>query len=392
MSRRFLKLGSTAAAIVVLLAGAVHLGRASGGLVLVSILSPASGATLSGTVDVDVDASATYGIYSVQLLVDGQKTGAPDRTQVSLYHYIIPLDTKALANGSHSLSILATDWSVNPPLAGKQAVSAPVHVRVANAVAAPPGHGRVYPWHTNVVGTTFWVGEIFNGSIADGSQVCSAYDDEWAYHWSGKKTGTAGPGTDCAGAATGGCDGIPSGSGASFQCSTEARTAANGFFPTSPLVHPRENPFYLDLPFDDVNDPTAFAERCRVIPWAGDPGYSGRCSDANFSYMKNRWVRIVGPNGHACYGQIEDAGPSHDDLYHDAAYVFGSSEARPVQGEFNDAGMDVSPALNGCLGFAQLDGDTDRISWQFVDAADVPAGPWVRIVTKRPYYGTHNHS
>ncbi len=186
------------------------------------------------------------------------------------------------------------------------------------------------------------------------------------------------PSTDCKGAPIGGCDGRPSGTGASFKCATEARQAGNGYFPTSSLVHPAENPFYLDLPFDDVNDATAFEERCRVIPWAAG---SSQCSNQNYSFMKNHWVAITGPNGHTCYGQVEDAGPSHGSLYHDANYVFGNSNAQPVQGQFNNAGMDVSPALNGCLGFKELDGDSDKVSWRFVDSP--PAGPWTKIITTR---------
>jgi hypothetical protein len=250
----------------------------------------------------------------------------------------------------------------------------------APAHSAPPT--RIYPAHTNIVATTFWVGEVFDENAADGSQVCSTYDDDWAYHWSGVNHGRVPAGADaCAGAIVGGCDGI---TGANGGCSTERRRAANGYFPTR--VKPLENPFYLDLPFDDVNDPIAFAERCIVIPWARSPGFVGKCRDRSFSYMKNHWVRIAGPNGKTCYGQVEDAGPSHDDLYHDAQYVFGARNARPVQGEFNDAGMDVSPALNGCLGFKELDGDSDRVSWRFVDAAAVPKGPWKRVVTTRQVY------
>jgi hypothetical protein len=149
---------------------------------------------------------------------------------------------------------------------------------------------------------------------------------------------------------------------------------------------PHGNPFYLDLPFDDVNDPIAFAERCKVIPWASQPGFAGHCTDPNFSYMKNHWVRLVGPHGKVCWGQVEDAGPSHGNLYHDAPYVFGSKNLRPSQGQFNDAGLDVSPALNGCLGFSELDGDSDRVSWQFADASRVPNGPWRRIVTTRQVF------
>jgi hypothetical protein len=140
---------------------------------------------------------------------------------------------------------------------------------------------------------------------------------------------------------------------------------------------PQQNPFYLDLPFDDLNDSTAFAERAQVIPWANDPGYAGHVTDTTFSYMKNRWVKLT-KNGRTCYGQNEDAGPGQ---YHDATYVFGSNDARPANKLYNNAGLDVSPALNGCLGYAELDGDNDQVDWQFVDDVDVPNGPWKIIVT-----------
>jgi hypothetical protein len=244
--------------------------------------------------------------------------------------------------------------------------------------AAPPA----YPTHMHVVATTFWVGEVFDPSVPDGSQVCSTYDSQWAYHWSGIDRGRLSRrAVGCAGAIVGGCDGVRTAAGG---CETERRTAANGWFPTH--ARPRENPFYLDLPFDDVNDRIAFRERCRVIPWARERAVAGRCNDPGYSYMKNHWVRLVGPNGRVCYGQVEDAGPSHGDLYHDARYVFGTTDARPVQGAFNNAGLDVSPALNGCLGFRELDGDSDQVSWRFVDAAGVPPGPWRRLVTTRQVY------
>jgi hypothetical protein len=37
--------------------------------------------------------------------------------------------------------------------------------------------------------------------------------------------------------------------------------------------------------------------------------------------------------------------------------------------------------LTGCLSFSELNGDDDRVDWQFVDAADVPRGPWTKLVT-----------
>ena len=246
-----------------------------------------------------------------------------------------------------------------------------------------------YPIHSNIVATTFWVGEIFNASLSDGSQVCSTYDNQWAYHWSGKNIGaTLANASGCPGSYYGGCDGVGSGTGADFKCATETRTAANRYFPND-RSKPLENPFYLDLPYDDLNDPIAFKERCTVIPWAAADNVSAsrnNCANEGYSYIKNHWVKMIGPGGNICYGQIEDAGPSSGSAYHDKAYVFGSTDARPANKQFSGdpsqgAGADVSPALNGCLGFADLDGDNDHMSWQFVDAAAVPAGPWKDVVT-----------
>lgn len=239
---------------------------------------------------------------------------------------------------------------------------------------------RRYPVNTRIISTTFWVGEIFNPKLPDGSQVCSTYDSKWAYHWSGVNKGKVPrDARACPGAIKGGCDGVTNQSGKT--CETQARTAKNDYFPTS-VPKPKENPFYLDLPYDDLNDPVGFANRCADIPWAKDAGYAGHCTDKRFSYMKNRWVEITGPNGRVCYGQIEDAGPSHGKLYHDATYVFGKTDARPMQTHFNHAGMDVSPALNGCLGYAELNGDHDKITWKFIDTASVPKGPWTIVVTR----------
>jgi len=217
-----------------------------------------------------------------------------------------------------------------------------------SAVTSP---GR-YPWHTDIVATTFWVGEVFDPSAADGSQEFSTYDSTWLTSY-------------------GGCDGrIRAGT-----CETEPRTEADDFFPTA--MTPLENPFYLDLPFDDLNDPEGFATRGDVIPWAHEPAYRDLIDDESASLMKNRWVRLRA-NDRTCYGQIQDAGPGQ---YHDAAYVFGDDDRRPANRRFNGAGMDVSPALNGCLGFTELNGENDRVDWQFVDDADVPDGPWRRLVT-----------
>lgn len=221
---------------------------------------------------------------------------------------------------------------------------------VVAVLAVILGGSSTYPWHTGIVATTFWVGEVFDPTADDGSQVISAYDDNWYANY-------------------GGCDGVIIGG----VCGTEARSASNDYFPSS--MRPKQNPFYLDLPFDDVNDPTAFHERGNVIPWAGQPQYANRLDDASVSLMKNRWVELR-RDGHTCYGQIADAGPGE---YSDARYVFGTDDPRPRNARYGGAGLDVSPALNGCLHFSELNGDTDRVNWRFVEFTDVPDGPWLRL-------------
>ncbi|MDM4763265.1 hypothetical protein QT381_09625 [Galbitalea sp. SE-J8] len=231
----------------------------------------------------------------------------------------------------------------------------PSHRPTPTRSSARPSAGSTYPWHHEIVSTTFWVGEVFDPDADDGTQVYSTYDSHWM-------------------TAYGGCDGVVVGG----TCSTEKRTAAHDYFPTS--MTPRQNPFYLDLPFDDLNDRAAHARRGAVIPWASRAPYSSMLRDGNASLMKNRWVELR-KGSRTCFGQIEDAGPGE---YDDAEYVFGTDDRRPLNARYGGAGMDVSPALNGCLGFADLDGDVDRVSWRFVDDADVPAGPWTRIVTTSP--------
>ncbi len=221
------------------------------------------------------------------------------------------------------------------------------------AVVVSQGQDK-YPWHTDIVSTTFWVGEIHDPDAEDGSQEYSTYDSQWMESY-------------------GGCDGIQTSDG----CSTEPRVAGNGYFPSS--MTPLENPFYLDLPFDDLNNPEAFAERGTVIPWAAEEAEDNPAllTSNQHSFMKNRWVKLRKGDA-VCYGQIQDAGPA---LYDDSAYVFGEDDRRPASTEYNGAGLDVSPALNGCLGYSDLDGQDDRVDWQFVDEEDVPDGPWRRIIT-----------
>jgi len=274
--------------------------------------------------------------------------------RVSLLTAAVLCQVGCFAPAGNGSAAVGSGRSGTPRASGPQpsveANSAHPSARVSGGTAHP--RGRRYPLHTGIVATTFWVGEIFDPSSPNGSQVISTYDAHWMRDY-------------------GGCDGIVT----KRVCETERRVSANGFFPAR--MTPRQNPFYLDLPFDDVNDPAAFSQRARVVPWANDPGYAGHAHDPAFSYMKNRWVKIT-RDGRTCYGQIEDAGPGD---YDDYKYVFGTRNRRPANRLYNGAGLDVSPALTGCLRFTELNGDDDRVNWQFVDAVNVPRGPWTRRVT-----------
>ena len=88
----------------------------------ISISSPASGATVSGTVTVTTTVSTNT--TSVQFKVDGANSGAA----VTAAPFSHTLNTTALANGSHTLTAVASD-------ASGQTTSAAVAITVNNAAA-----------------------------------------------------------------------------------------------------------------------------------------------------------------------------------------------------------------------------------------------------------------
>lgn len=191
-----------------------------------------------------------------------------------------------------------------------------------------------YPLHKNITSTVFWVGEPQGGGSSEDNAL-SAWDDEWQKDFGG----------------------------------FDDPANRNGYYPVG--VTPKENPFYLDLPYNDFNDNgNRKANAKLVVPWASEKTWG-----AEESMMKNRWVKLI-KDGVTCYGQIEDAGPYQ---YDDYAYVFGTS--LPKSKLANNAGLDVSPALRDCLKFVGLNNDSNRVDWQFVSAAEVPSGPWSQIIT-----------
>jgi len=90
---------------------------------MVSITSPTSGASVSGTLTMTANASDNVGVVGVQFLLDGANVGA----EVTAAPYSAPWDTTTASRGSHTLTAVARD------AAGNHATSAPVSVTVVNA-------------------------------------------------------------------------------------------------------------------------------------------------------------------------------------------------------------------------------------------------------------------
>jgi hypothetical protein len=98
----------------------------------VRITSPASGATVSGTITVTADASSKNGIAGVQFQYNGINFGAESTSppyQATAYTNNVP-------DGSYTLTAVARDN------AGNRATSAPVNITISNAAPPPAGIKR----------------------------------------------------------------------------------------------------------------------------------------------------------------------------------------------------------------------------------------------------------
>jgi hypothetical protein len=181
-----------------------------------------------------------------------------------------------------------------------------------------------YPWHDAIVTTVFWVGEMPSGNNPVPNHV-SAWDLNWARNFGG----------------------------------TDNPESRRGFIPASFV--PRQNPFYLALPYNDVSCGRTKPEASQIIPWF-------KSSFVRFgqTVLKDRWVAIR-KGEKICYAQWEDVGPFRTDH---AEYVFGSERPRPNLNR--GAGLDVSPAVRDYLGLSS----TDLTDWKFVEFTEVPPGPW----------------
>lgn len=180
-------------------------------------------------------------------------------------------------------------------------------------------------WRRGITATVFWVGEKISERNPT-SNESSAWDPNWQLNY-------------------GGLD----------DPSDRDRYKPAGF-------SPRMNPFYIALPYDDLEpqgDPGAQPEK--IIPWYWK-AYKGTWS----STCKGTWLEIH-YRGKVCYAQWEDCGPYHTD---DWQYVFNGRA--PKSSPTGNAGIEVSPAVRDFLGIRS----GYRVSWKFVGPHEVPQGPW----------------
>jgi hypothetical protein len=101
----------------------------------VSMTAPVAGATVSGPVTLSANASDNIAVASVQFQVDGTAVGAP----ITQAPYTMSWDSTTVANGSHSISAVATDTG------GNTATATPVTITTNNPIPVGPTVDTITP-------------------------------------------------------------------------------------------------------------------------------------------------------------------------------------------------------------------------------------------------------
>jgi hypothetical protein len=186
------------------------------------------------------------------------------------------------------------------------------------------GDRALLPWKYKIVATVFWVGEEASEQNPV-SNIESAWDADWVTHYGG--------------------DDDP--------------IVRLNFMPLDFV--PKLNPFYVALPYNDLDEHHTKPDAAQIIPW-----FNAVFVRDGESVCKGRWVAIRHAK-RVCYAQWEDVGPYQTDHWQ---YVFGGERPRPNAN--HDAGIDVSPAVRDYLGMSGM----DVCDWKFVNTWEVPNGPW----------------
>jgi hypothetical protein len=198
-------------------------------------------------------------------------------------------------------------------------------------------HGALgqYHWKLNIVTTTFWIGERASANNPTPNNR-SSWDGNWSANYGGYD------------------DPSPN--------------ARHNFVP----IHfvPQQNPFYVALPYNDIEGAHTKPEAKQVIPWFG----ATFVRDGQ-TVLKGRWLSVR-HNNKVCYAQWEDCGPFRTA---DWRYVFGDERPKPNLNQ--GAGLDVSPAVRDYLGINAK----DFCDWKFADFREVPPGPWATYGDNNPF-------
>ncbi len=194
-----------------------------------------------------------------------------------------------------------------------------------------------YPWKRNIVATIFWVGELptQNNPVPN---TASSWDTKWQE---------------------------------SFGGYDDPNPAARDWDFTPKAFTPKQNPFYIALPYNDLEGwrrtkPSAQ----KIIPW-----YKERYNGYGRTVIKGTWLAIR-HGTKVCYAQWEDVGPFNTD---DWEYVFG--DARPANTKNSGAGIDISPAVRDYLNLQSA----EKCDWRFVEVEEVPPGPWRKFGDNNPF-------
>ncbi len=270
---------------------------------------------------VQADISTPRGAAKNAVTPHAQKPGAPKVTAPTRRNAA----TRPTANKAPNKNAAA-----RPPVPGS------AQPRVIPRHASPKNPG-VYPWRLNITATVFWVGED-----ASARNPVHNHKSSWDGDWRDNFGGFDNP-------------------------DPQQRTA--DYRPKAFI--PRQNPFYVALPYNDVSRGKHKPEAARVIPW-----FRKEFVKEGQSVCKGKWVQIQ-YNGKYCFAQWEDCGPFTTE---DWPYVFG--DKTPVNMENKRAGIDISPAVRDYLG---IKGGTALVNWRFVEFYRIPRGPWSKWGDNNPF-------
>ena len=209
----------------------------------------------------------------------------------------------------------------------------------ARPVTTPYRSLPKHPWKTKITTTIFWIGEKPSGRNKT-PNLKSSWDGEWMQNYGG------------------------------YDDPNPANRTSN-YHPKGFI--PRQNPFYVALPYNDVAKwNQTKREAAHVIPW-----FRQKFTRHGRTVCKGRWIAVRYGNK-TCYAQWEDCGPFTTD---DWNYVFG--KARPSNPHNNSAGLDVSPAVRDYLGMKS----GAKCDWRFCELDEVPVGPWRQFGDNNPFVG-----